>query len=835
MPAGHGVRARTRDLFARGFRKKGTIPLSTYLRTFKVGEYVDVKVNGAIHKGMPHKFYHGRTGRVWNVTKRAVGVEVNKQIGNRIIKKRLHVRVEHVQQSRCAEEFKLRIRKNDELKAAAKARGETISTKRQPKGPKPGFMVEGMTLETGIRANDSISNQNIDNNNIVKERRSKRNTKTSKKKKKPASSSIANVGSEETQGFINANNNKEEATLKLLIPIDAKNPNSISSNEEGGDNKKVNLERKSSRSVFQRREALQQPRMTRISSVSNGERGAQVMAGWPSWLASVAGEAINGWIPRKPDSFEKLEKIGQGTYSSVYKARDLETNQIVALKKVRFANMDPDSVRFMAREIIILRRLDHPNVMKLEGLITSRVSGSMYLIFEYMEHDLSGLASTPGVKFSEAQIKCYMKQLLHGLEHCHSRGVLHRDIKGSNLLLDQNNNLKIGDFGLANFYGPHQKQPLTSRVVTLWYRPPELLLGSTDYGITVDMWSTGCILAELFNGKPIMPGRTEVEQLHKIFKLCGSPSEEYWKRAKLPDATIFKPQHPYKRCVAETFKSLPSSALALVEALLAVEPDARGTTALALQSEFFTTEPFASEPSSLPKYQPRKESDVKLREEEARRKKGTSSKQNESKQVSRESKANGELLPSIQKPQGQSSQTGLSEKLNTNEDAALKSGTTENGYTRYGLSSVNRSGENVMMGSSRSPRKELRTQRSFVQRGAPQLSKFSNSVAARDASHFSVANPGWLEDSYSNNKGDGDWSQRLLVKPKYSTKDKESIRGHGEKIERMNYSGPLVSNGGNLDDMLKEHERLIQLAVRKARDKKTNRDDNGQTQACLAV
>ncbi|CAF2116059.1 hypothetical protein Bca4012_097018 [Brassica carinata] len=94
------------------------------------------------------RFYHGRTGRVWNVTKRAVGVEVNKHIGNRIIKKRIHVRVEHVQQSRCAEEFKLRKKKNDELKAAAKARGETISTKRQAKGPKPGFIIEGMTLET---------------------------------------------------------------------------------------------------------------------------------------------------------------------------------------------------------------------------------------------------------------------------------------------------------------------------------------------------------------------------------------------------------------------------------------------------------------------------------------------------------------------------------------------------------------------------------------------------------------------------------------------------------------------------------------------------------------
>ncbi|KAK0585982.1 hypothetical protein LWI29_037274 [Acer saccharum] len=148
MPAGHGLRSRTRDLFARAFRKKGYIPLSTYLKTYKIGEYVDIKVNGAIHKGMPHKFYHGRTGRVWNVTKRAIGVEVNKQVGNRIIRKRIHVRVEHVQPSRCTEELKLRKIKNDELKAEAKARGEVISTKRQPEGPKPGFMVEGATLET---------------------------------------------------------------------------------------------------------------------------------------------------------------------------------------------------------------------------------------------------------------------------------------------------------------------------------------------------------------------------------------------------------------------------------------------------------------------------------------------------------------------------------------------------------------------------------------------------------------------------------------------------------------------------------------------------------------
>jgi cyclin-dependent kinase 12/13 len=386
--------------------------------------------------------------------------------------------------------------------------------------------------------------------------------------------------------------------------------------EEAVSGESENVIQKEQKESSRRRRSKPNPRLSNPPKNLHGER---VAAGWPSWLSAVAGEAINGWTPRRADSFEKIAKIGQGTYSNVYKARDTITGKVVALKKVRFDNLEPESVKFMAREILILRRLDHPNVVKLEGLVTSRMSCSLYLVFEYMVHDLAGLAANPEIKFTEPQVKCYMNQLLSGLEHCHNRNVLHRDIKGSNLLIDDGGVLKIADFGLASFFDPNHKQPMTSRVVTLWYRPPELLLGATDYGVGVDLWSAGCILAELLAGKPIMPGRTEVEQLHKIFKLCGSPSEDYWKKSKLPHATIFKPQQSYKRCIVETFKDFPSCSFPVIDTLLSIDPAMRLTATAALNSEFFTTKPYACDPSSLPKYPPSKEMDAKLRDEEARR------------------------------------------------------------------------------------------------------------------------------------------------------------------------------------------------------------------------
>ncbi|XP_010542778.1 PREDICTED: probable serine/threonine-protein kinase At1g09600 [Tarenaya hassleriana] len=531
-----------------------------------------------------------------------------------------------------------------------------------------------------------------------------------------------------------------------------------------------------------------------ISSIPHGPEAELVAAGWPSWLVSVAGEAIKGWVPRCAESFEMLEKIGQGTYSSVYRARDLETGKTVAMKKVRFVNMDPESVRFMAREIHIQRQLNHPNVMKLECLVTSKLSGSLYLVFEYMEHDLAGLAARPGIKFTEPQIKCLIRQMLRGLEHCHSRGILHRDIKGSNLLINKDGVLKIGDFGLANFYHPDQDQPLTSRVVTLWYRAPELLLGATEYGAAIDLWSVGCILAELFAGKPIMPGRTEVEQMHKIFKLCGSPSEGYWQKTKLPLATSFKPQHPYKRALLETFKNFPSSALALIDKLLAMEPETRGSASSVLSSEFFTMEPLPCDISSLPRYPPSKELDAKVREE-ARRKRADAAKGRGHESVSRGSRdvknvATPEFIPS-----GQSK-------------------VTINGQ-RNNPQGINRTGLSVDPG------------RSGAQKGFSHSSSMVHPVVAASWNKNGSSRNSTVElkaTRSSNVPVEGSNFSGSLRKN--DTACGESTMTYVRKKNRIHCSGPLMPPGGNIEDILKEHERQIQQAVRKSRLEKSGTKNN---------
>ncbi|XP_050234386.1 cyclin-dependent kinase C-2-like [Mercurialis annua] len=339
------------------------------------------------------------------------------------------------------------------------------------------------------------------------------------------------------------------------------------------------------------------------------------------------------WGSRSVDCFEKLEQIGEGTYGQVYMAREKLTGEIVALKKIRMDNEREGFPITAIREIKILKKLHHENVIKLKEIVTSsgsekdeqgkpddnKYNGGIYMVFEYMDHDLTGLADRPGMRFSVPQIKCYMRQLLTGLHYCHVNQVLHRDIKGSNLLIDNEGNLKLADFGLARSFSSEHNANLTNRVITLWYRPPELLLGATKYGPAVDMWSVGCIFAELLYGKPIFPAKDEAKQLNKIFELCGAPDEVIWPGVtKIPWYNNFKPTRPMKRRIREVFRHFDRHALELLEKMLTLDPAQRIAAKDALDAEYFWTDPLPCDPKSIPKYESSHEFQTKKKRQQQR-------------------------------------------------------------------------------------------------------------------------------------------------------------------------------------------------------------------------
>ncbi|CAA2982596.1 cyclin-dependent kinase C-2-like [Olea europaea subsp. europaea] len=212
-----------------------------------------------------------------------------------------------------------------------------------------------------------------------------------------------------------------------------------------------------------------------------------------------------------------------------------------------------------------------------------------------------------------------MRQLLTGLHYCHVNQVLHRDIKGSNLLIDNEGNLKLADFGLARSFSSDHNANLTNRVITLWYRPPELLLGATKYGPAVDMWSVGCIFAELLHGKPIFPGKDEPEQLNKIFELCGAPNEDIWPGvSKIPWYNNLKPSRPMKRRIREYFRHFDRHALDLLDKMLTLDPSQRISAKDALDAEYFWTDPLPCDPKSLPKYESSHEFQTKKKRQQQR-------------------------------------------------------------------------------------------------------------------------------------------------------------------------------------------------------------------------
>ncbi|KAF8750461.1 Pkinase protein [Rhizoctonia solani] len=260
------------------------------------------------------------------------------------------------------------------------------------------------------------------------------------------------------------------------------------------------------------------------------------------------------------ENYAKLEKVGEGTYGVVYKARDINTGRIVALKKIRLEAEDEGVPSTAIREISLLKELKDDNVVALLDIV--HADSKLYLVFEFLDMDLKRyifvrfsnkpqyyhvyppniprymetVNSKNGNRGLDKQlIKKFTYQLLAGLRYCHGHRILHRDLKPQNLT-DTDENLKLADFGLARAFGIPLRT-YTHEVVTLWYRSPEVLLGSRHYSTAIDMWSVGCIVAEMvMHGQPLFPGDSEIDQIFKIFRLLGTPNEEIWPGvSQLPD------------------------------------------------------------------------------------------------------------------------------------------------------------------------------------------------------------------------------------------------------------------------------------------------------------
>ncbi|CAL9239767.1 unnamed protein product [Arabidopsis halleri] len=312
---------------------------------------------------------------------------------------------------------------------------------------------------------------------------------------------------------------------------------------------------------------------------------------------------------RSVDEFERLNKIDEGTYGVVYRAKDKKTGEIVALKKVKMEKEREGFPLTSLREINILLSFHHPSIVDVKEVVVGSSLDSIFMVMEYMEHDLKALMETMKQRFSQSEVKCLMLQLLEGVKYLHDNWVLHRDLKTSNLLLNNRGELKICDFGLARQYGSPLK-PYTHLVVTLWYRAPELLLGAKQYSTAIDMWSLGCIMAELLMKAPLFNGKTEFDQLDKIFRILGTPNESIWPGfSKLPGVKVNFVKHQYnllrKKFPATSFTGAPvlsDAGFDLLNKLLTYDPERRITVDEALKHDWFREVPLPKSKDFMPTF-----------------------------------------------------------------------------------------------------------------------------------------------------------------------------------------------------------------------------------------
>lgn len=283
----------------------------------------------------------------------------------------------------------------------------------------------------------------------------------------------------------------------------------------------------------------------------------------------------------------------------MYKASEVaRPDVLVAMKKIRLEQDDDGVPSTALREISLLKELSHPNIVRLLDVEhTQTPTQRLYLVFEWVDQDLKrymdevSRSSPQGGRMSAELVKSYMHQLIDGLDYCHAVGVVHRDLKPQNLLIDRQGTLKIADFGLARAFCIPLRS-YTHEVVTLWYRAPEILLGQRKYGLGVDIWSVGTIFAELVNFYPLWPGDSEIDELFRIFRHLGTPNEKLWPGvSQLPDYKDVFPQWPalpIQRCCPD---GLDNQGLDLLRQMFIYNPADRISARACLNHPYFAGYP----------------------------------------------------------------------------------------------------------------------------------------------------------------------------------------------------------------------------------------------------
>ncbi|XP_009272438.1 PREDICTED: cyclin-dependent kinase 11B isoform X3 [Aptenodytes forsteri] len=304
---------------------------------------------------------------------------------------------------------------------------------------------------------------------------------------------------------------------------------------------------------------------------------------------------------RSVEEFQCLNRIEEGTYGVVYRAKDKKTDEIVALKRLKMEKEKEGFPITSLREINTILKAQHLNVVTVREIVVGSNMDKIYIVMNYVEHDLKSLMETMKQPFLPGEVKTLMIQLLRGVKHLHDNWILHRDLKTSNLLLSHSGILKVGDFGLAREYGSPLK-PYTPVVVTLWYRAPELLLGAKEYSTAIDMWSVGCIFGELLTQKPLFPGKSEIDQINKVFKDLGTPSEKIWPGYnELPAVKKMTfTEYPYNNLRKRFGALLSDQGFDLMNNFLTYYPARRITAEDGLKHEYFRETPLPIDPSMFP-------------------------------------------------------------------------------------------------------------------------------------------------------------------------------------------------------------------------------------------